>query len=109
MDWCLAHWVKEPVLGQQGQTATGGSLTRNRHMGTVLGHPPQPGGRVLLWDCWGEAAMLMDINGVQHCIHRALLGSGWQEGTASGPCVRSNTALLVCVNILHVLVGASGI
>lgn len=29
--------------------------------------------------------MLM-INGDQHCIHRALLGSGWQEGTGSG-CV----------------------
>lgn len=52
--------------------------------------------------------MLTDINGI-NCIHRTLLGSGWQERTGSGPCVRNSTALLACVSILHVLVGASGI
>lgn len=63
----------------------------------VLGHPPQPGGRALLGDCWGGAATLMDTDGDQHCIHLASLGGGWQEETGSGPCVRNNAALLACV------------
>lgn len=63
----------------------------------------------MLWDRWGGAATLMDITGDQRCAQRAWLGSGWQEGTGSGPSVRSNTALLACVSILCVLVGASGI
>lgn len=51
----------------------------------------------------------MDINGDQHCIHLAWLGSGWQEGTGGGLCVRNNTALLACVSILRAIAGPSGI
>lgn len=62
----------------------------------------------MLWDCWGGAATLMDIDSHQHCIHLTSLGSGWQEVTG-GSLVRNKTALLTPVSILHVLVGVSEI
>lgn len=95
-------------FGTTGADSSWGSLARNSPPRTVLGPPPQPAGRVLLWDCWEGVVTLPDINGDQHCIHLASLGSGWQEGTDGSPCFRSNT-LLSRVSILHVLVGASGI